>query len=69
MLDKLVLSDEEWEIVLDLLERERRELPAEVRHTDNRAYRHRLEERLDTVEDLIRRLREALATAPAAPGG
>lgn len=62
--EPLSLSDTEWELVLDLLVRERRELPAEIRHTDGRDYRHRLEQRLDVVEALIDRIEQALpATA------
>lgn len=63
------LTDQEWTIVVDLLERERRDLPAEVHHTDNRAYRHGLQERLDVVTSLIERLEAAMATAPAGPAG
>jgi hypothetical protein len=61
----LTLTNEEWEIVQDLLERERRELPSEVRHTDKRDYRHKLEARLDMVESMIKRIEFALAKEPA----
>lgn len=65
MNEQLALSDHEWELVLDLLERERRELPTEIHHTDSHDYRHRLEERLEVVEALIRRIEATVELTPA----
>lgn len=46
----------EWQIILDLLEQERRELGPEIRHTDSPDVRNELRERLKTVSGLIGRL-------------
>jgi len=54
---RLELNDFEWEIVLEVLERERGELHAEVRHTDSRQYRHKLQERLEALEGMVARLK------------
>ena len=51
------LSDAEWMLVLELLEHERAELPAEIHHTRTSAVRDELHRRLEMVESLIRRLR------------
>jgi hypothetical protein len=51
-----VLTDEEWGLVIELLERERRELPTEIHHTATREMRHKLRARLDTLDRLLERL-------------
>jgi len=53
---RLDLSEVEWEIVLELLKRERGDLHAEIRHTDSRDYRHGLHDRLKTIEEMVTRL-------------
>jgi len=53
------LTDAERELVLDLLENERAELPAEIRRTKSQSVRDRLRDRLAMVEELIHRLRFA----------
>lgn len=60
-----VLSETEWQLVAELLERERRELVPEIRRTDTGRYRHELMERLHTIEDLIARIKQAAPTPPA----
>lgn len=52
-----VLSEAEWALVVELLERERGELPAEIHHTRTSAVREELRRRLQMVESLLRRLR------------
>lgn len=53
------LTDSEWEIIVELLELERRDLPAEIHHTDTTDVRSRLQERLDIVNRLLARLQRA----------
>lgn len=55
---RLDLKDAEWQLVRGLLERERADLHTEIRHTDNREYRHTLHDRLDTIEGLLMKLHE-----------
>ena len=58
MVDRPELSDAEWELVVEMLERERGELPTEIRHTRTRTVREELRARERMVQDLLRRLRE-----------
>jgi hypothetical protein len=51
------LTDAEWELIIELLEHERGELPAEIRHTDTTDVRQRLQHRLELVTGLLSRLR------------
>lgn len=55
-----ILSDRDWELILNLLEAERQELPTEVHHTHNREMARELADRRRLVEDLIARLRQGL---------
>jgi hypothetical protein len=55
------LTDAEWRLVTELLERERMQLPVEIHHTTARAYREQLRTRLHLVENLLTRIN------PAAP--
>jgi hypothetical protein len=56
MYDQPRLSDAEWALVTELLEREQGELPAEIRHTRVSSVREELRRRLDTVRQLLDRL-------------
>lgn len=56
-----VLSRDEWALVVELLERERGELPAEIRHTRTTTVREELRQRLQLVEALLERLRALAA--------
>ncbi|MHB8996149.1 MAG: hypothetical protein ACYC63_12960 [Armatimonadota bacterium] len=58
------LDEPQVKLLLDMLERERRELHAEIRHTDNRDYRHELHRRLESVEGLAAQL-ETQVKVPA----
>ena len=50
------LSEAEWAIILELLTRERHDLPIEIHHTRARRYREELRERLELIEKMIERL-------------
>jgi hypothetical protein len=52
------LTDAEWKLVIELLQRERRELPAEIHHTDATDVRERLHYRVAAIDNLLARLRE-----------
>lgn len=51
------MSEEEVELVLELLEREERDLPSEIHHTRLANYRDALHQRLELVRGLLERLR------------
>jgi hypothetical protein len=51
-----ILNQEDWTLIAHLLETKQRDLLAEIRHTDKRAFRDALHERLNHVEDLLRRV-------------
>jgi hypothetical protein len=61
------LSDAEWDLVLDLLEAKRVELPSEIHHTSKPDYRRELEARLELLETLPRKLKAGRAGAPPPP--
>ncbi len=52
-----MLQEQEWAIIMELLESEKRELPMELRHTDSKEYAEALEGRRHLIEGLIERLR------------
>lgn len=56
-----VLSDSEWQLVLELLEREWGELSSEIHHTDRTAMRHELHERKTLLDGMIHRVKETMA--------
>ncbi|MEE8452215.1 MAG: hypothetical protein V3R99_09880 [Thermoguttaceae bacterium] len=62
MVDQPRLSDAEWELVGELLERERGELPAEIRHTRTTTVREELRDRARMVKDLLQRLKVPVPT-------
>jgi hypothetical protein len=61
MYDEPRLSDGEWALVVELLERERNELPVEIHHTDNANVRNELHHRAEMVRELLARLRQPVA--------
>jgi hypothetical protein len=61
MYDEPKLSDEEWELIVELLECERSELPVEIHHTRNSSVRAELQQRTDIVRRLLDRLRQPVA--------
>lgn len=58
MNDQLQLSEAEWELVVELLQREQSELPAEIHHTRTSSVRERLHRRREMVRGLLSRLRK-----------
>lgn len=59
MTHKLELTDAESQLLIELLEQERGDLPSEVRRSRFAATRDDLREREDTVRELLDRLRGA----------
>ena len=51
------LSEAEWALVIDLLQQERDQLPAEIHHTRSAAFREELNARRQMVDSLLERLR------------
>ena len=51
---QLTLVKDEWNLIIELLERERKELHAEIHQTDSRDYRANLSQRLDLVDRLLK---------------
>jgi hypothetical protein len=62
MSEQFSFSEEERELLIELLEREERELPSEIRHTRLTKYREGLHHRLDVVHNVLERMR---TVAPA----
>jgi hypothetical protein len=58
MYDEPRLSDEEWDLVVELLECERNELPVEIHHTRSASVRMDLQHRAEMVRRLLGRLRQ-----------
>ena len=58
MYDEPKLSDEEWDLVVELLECERNELPVEIHHTRNASVHEELQHRAEIVRKLLDRLRQ-----------
>ncbi len=58
MTDQPELSEAEWALVANLLERERGELSVEIRHTRTATVRDELRQRAEMVKDLLSRLSE-----------
>ena len=56
MHEQPILSDAEWQLVVELLERERSDLPAEIRHTRTSTMRQELHDRLEMIRELVHRL-------------
>ena len=48
------LGKEEWDLVIELVEREQKELHAEIHQTDSRDYRAKISQRLDLVDRLLK---------------
>lgn len=52
-------KDSDWDLIVELLEREERQLPVEIRHTDSHEYKDRLRARLVQVSQLLETMRKA----------
>jgi hypothetical protein len=57
MHDEPGLSEAEWDLIIELLECERDELPVEIRHTRNSSVHDELQHRAEMVRGLLDRLR------------
>ena len=55
------LADDQWDLIIELVERERKELHAEIHQTDSHDYRTKLTQRLDLVDSLLKVLCPATA--------
>ena len=51
-----MLTDAQWAIVIELLQRERRELPSELHHSQARSVRDGLRHRLEEIDALLEKL-------------
>ena len=51
---QLTLDKEEWDLLIELVEREQKELHAEIHQTDSRDYRAKISQRLDLVDRLLK---------------
>ena len=65
-MERPLLTEQEWDLALELLEREWRELVVEIRHTTTREMRDRLKEKLQLVEGLLAKVTQATARPAAA---
>ncbi len=61
MTETFTFTDLERDLILGLLEEERRQLPMEIRRTDTMQVHDELQERLKIVDDLISRLHKYAA--------
>jgi hypothetical protein len=62
MIDPPILSEAEWALIVELLEREYHDLPAEIHHTRTNQVRDDLRTRKETVHHLLERLRPSAAS-------
>ena len=62
MADQPKLSEAEWDLVVELLQREQSELPPEIRHTRTSTVREELRRREQMVQDLLHRLETPVPT-------
>lgn len=59
MKEPVTLTDAQWSIILELLERERSDLPAEIRHTRGSMH-DELQERLHAIDRILEKLHAAI---------
>lgn len=60
------LSDAEWDLIVEVLEAKRAELPTEIHHTAKLAYRDELRRRLDLIEGLLEKLKRPAGSQSSA---
>ncbi len=63
MYDEPMFSEGQWELMLQLLEREQDELPVEIHHTNRSSVREELQQRAEMVREMISRIRARTMTA------
>ena len=59
MHDQPELTEAEWSLICELLERERDELPTEIHHTRTRNLRQELQQRRTMVDELLAKIPRA----------
>jgi hypothetical protein len=69
MIDHLMLTDKEAELLLEVLDAHRQHLLPEIRRTDGRRMRGDLQRRLRTFDRIIERLRHPEDEPAAVPAG
>ncbi len=63
MYDEPMFSEGQWELMLQLLEREQDELPVEIHHTNRSSVREELQQRAEMVREMVSRIRARTMTA------
>ena len=63
MLRELSWSDQDWDLIVELLQREMNELPSEIHHTSTSEYREALRERRAQITRILDRLRSSRGQA------
>jgi len=63
MYDEPIFSEGQWELILQLLEREQDELPVEIHHTNRSSVREELQQRAEMVREMISHVRARTMTA------
>lgn len=58
MAEQPVLTQQEWELLAELVDRERRDLPAEIHHTLVSSMRDSLRDRRRAIEELLKKIEE-----------
>jgi hypothetical protein len=66
MVEQPVLTPAEWELIAELLNFERRDLPAEIHHTMTGSVRDELRDRRNLVDQLRKKIDAYLAAASQA---
>lgn len=59
MHDQPELTESEWGLICELLDRERSELPTEIHHTRTRGLRQELQQRRTMVDELLAKIPRA----------
>ena len=55
----ITLSDKEHTLLIELLDAQLTELPHEIHHTDDHDYRQLLQEKADTLKELLKKIQES----------
>ena len=50
------LAQEEWDLIIEIIEQEQKELHAEIHQTDSRDYRAKISQRLELVDRVLKAL-------------
>lgn len=55
MSSNFILSDEEWRLIRELLEREQSQLSVEIHHSRTGSFKHALRDRYDVISNILAR--------------